>query len=215
MKNKIKNFLLKKRIKILRNKKGFSLMEVLVAVGIIAIISGIAVTTFQGNREQAAEVAAMTSANNVLRAHNACVALSQFTACDDMNELGIVCEDCNGGKDGAGTKFCVGVSKTVGAQSLKVCIGKNGTTTQKTIGGTLLSNYKICHLTTVEVSSGSCASKHPERPTDNFKRCTDAQMTADNNFCGTQVTGATDCNKTYTCKSSSKTGACSSGGDCG
>ena len=60
----IKNFLLKKR-KIMKSKKGFSLMEVLVAVGIIAIISSIAVATFQGNKKQAAEVVATTSASNV------------------------------------------------------------------------------------------------------------------------------------------------------
>ena len=36
----IKNFLFKKRIRILKSKKGFSLLEVLIAVGIIAIISG-------------------------------------------------------------------------------------------------------------------------------------------------------------------------------
>ena len=50
MKNTIKNFLLKKRIKILKSKKGFSLLEVLVAVGIIAIISAIAVPQYTANR---------------------------------------------------------------------------------------------------------------------------------------------------------------------
>ena len=46
MKNKLINFLFKKRIKILKSKKGFSLLEVLIAVGIIGVISAAAVCLF-------------------------------------------------------------------------------------------------------------------------------------------------------------------------
>ena len=41
MKTIIKNFLFKKRFKIMKNNKGFSLMELLVAVGIIGTLVGI------------------------------------------------------------------------------------------------------------------------------------------------------------------------------
>lgn len=47
MKNKIKNFLFKKRVKILRNNKGLSLIEIMVALGLIGILAAVAVPQFQ------------------------------------------------------------------------------------------------------------------------------------------------------------------------
>ena len=176
MTQKIKDFFTQKRCKkLLKNNRGFSLMEVLVAVGIIAIISSIAVTTYQGNKKQAAEVVASTSASNILRAHNACLALKEFSQCDSMSDLGIDCADCNEGQATSGNKFCVGVTKKVGSQELKICVGKDGDSTQRTIGGNLLADVQLCHIKKTVMNSGTCSGgAHPARPTANFKN---AQIT--------------------------------------
>ena len=185
-------------------------MEVLVAVGIIAIISSIAVTTFQGNKKQAAEVAATTSASNILRAHNACIALNSFDSCDEMSEMGVQCPDCNEGK--ATNKFCIGVSKSVGADTVKVCVGKAPTGTQRTIGGTLLSGIQLCHVEK-KASGGSPSCVAAKVPTSNFKKCENNN----NSFCGTDsgTASATTCKTEYSCSApTGMTGTCSATGDC-
>ena len=201
-------------------------MEVLVAVGIIAIISSIAVATFQGNKKQAAEVVATTSASNVLRAHNACTALNTFESCVSMEGMGVECADCNEGYTAAGSggsppaQFCVGVTKTVGADSVKVCIGKKGAKVQRTIGGTLLSDIEICMVKRENVGSGTkCGhtSDTAPKPTSSFRKCDSANLPT--NFCGSNV--ASDpgssgnwCKITYSCGDPGTDGDCSSAGAC-
>ena len=89
MKQTIKNFLFKKRIKILRSKKGFSLLEVLVAVAIIGIISAIAFPQFQDHRETATRTAGDTSIGNIERAFQNCIVLKSFSDCVSLADLGV------------------------------------------------------------------------------------------------------------------------------
>ena len=66
--NKIKNFFTQKRCKKLLNNKGFSLLEVLVAVSIIGIISAIAIPQYNKNKNEAAKVAGSTTISNIRKA---------------------------------------------------------------------------------------------------------------------------------------------------
>ena len=139
---KIKDFLFKKRIKILRNKKGFSLLEVLVAVAIIGIISAIAVPRFQDYREQAGIVAGGTSIGNMAKAFHNCAALNNFTSCDSLEDIKITCADCKTTNNSSDYPICFGYDKKAGGKDFKLCVSINdsGVETRK-VGG----NVKLCY----------------------------------------------------------------------
>ena len=148
------NFLFRKRfknLKILKSKRGFSLLEVLVAVAIIGIITAIAVPSYQANRTEAAKVAGTTSIANIYKAFQNCLVLKAFSACNSLGGIGITCPDCESSSDStAGAeKFCAHIEKESGGQTFKACISVDLSTSPHTIirtmGGTLLeSGTKIC-----------------------------------------------------------------------
>ena len=160
MKQKIKNFLFKKRIKILKSKKGFSLLEVLVAVAIIGIITAIAVPSYTANRKEAAKVAGTTSISNIYKAFQNCLVLKSFADCNSLGDIGITCPDCTSSSDdtSGSEKFCAHIEKSSGGKSFLACISVDLSTNpsgiKRTMGGTLLdSGTKIC--VTKERASGA------------------------------------------------------------
>ena len=69
----IKNFLLKKR-KILKSKAGFSLVELLVVVGIMGVISALAIPAYNKYNAKTNEAGAKAEAKTILRAVQTCLA---------------------------------------------------------------------------------------------------------------------------------------------
>ena len=148
MKQKIKDFLIRKRffkksIKVLKNKKGFSLLEVLIGVAIIGIISGIAIPRFQDYRETATVTATDTTANNLAKAYNLCLATGTGT-CLSLDDLKIncpMCETTSFSQDTTDQSVCMALKKTVGNKNFNGCVEVSSDgVVKKTYGG----SFKVC-----------------------------------------------------------------------
>ena len=205
----IKNFLFKKRIKILKSKRGFSLLEVLVAVAIIGIISAIAVPSYQANRKEAAKVAGMTSIQNIYKAYQNCIVLKGFAECNTLAKIGISCPDCkedsDDGTDATKTKFCAYISKESGGKTFNACVSINGDSVKRSIGGTLLDEVKICHEQNYDTSGGGSWPS-------SFGVMEQIKYCEGDTECGTDSTCSTctASDKKYKCQKSADDGDCSS-----
>ncbi len=212
--NKIKQFFTRKRCKNLKllNQKGFSLLEVLVAVSIIGVISAIAIPQFKNYKDNAAKVAADTSGSNIVKAVQNCLVLNGIDACDTLGEVGISCPSgasCIMATDSATpkTKLCSHIHTTSGSSTFNVCVELNLTnnTPSRKYGGTLLKN--ICHFTVTGCTNTAQNKEYSESP---VKTCTqDNQCTGGAFTCDTQ--GGSAVIGTRKCKPSGHTGTCASG----
>ena len=102
MKTNIKNFLFKRRIKILKNNKGFSLMELLIVVSIMGVISAIAIPAYDKYRTNANKNGAEAEAKTIWRAINTCLANgTAATTCvgGDGNVDGTISKKCKIAED--------------------------------------------------------------------------------------------------------------------
>ena len=216
MKQKIKTFLCNQRMKALKSKKGFSLLEVLIAVAIIGIISAIAIPQFADQRKNAAQVASDTSASNIAKAFQNCVVLNTFGSCDSLAKLKVTCPAgsiCTSG--GNSPTFCADLKRgTAGQDDFNVCVSVNANTgtINRTYGGALIGEA-VCHTTATDSNptSANCVSavgtvnvtstKCPNGNSD----CSSLAVTPGSGVCG----------KTVSCKIPTTAGTCdNSGGTC-
>ena len=209
MKQKIKDFFTQKRCKKLLNNKGFSLLEVLVAVAIIGIVSAIAIPQYTANRTEAAKVAGMTSISNINKAYQNCMVLKSFSKCNTLGEIGISCADCEEDSDGdTGTskKFCAYIEKESGGKTFRACVSIEGDDIKRSIGGDLLDDVTICHEKTY--ASGN-AYPSSWSVTDRIKYCTVKTECGTDSSC-TPGTDCTTADKIYECQKSVANGKCTS-----
>ena len=146
MKNKIKNFLFKKRIKILRNKKGLTLMEVMITLAIIGVISAIALPQFNRYRSEASYTAQSESLKNVAKAFDICVTTRDFASCDSLSELNITLPSTDGGgftqkSGGRNGQFCADARTVIGGVDVRNCVSISASAGTRAF----TSNQRLCY----------------------------------------------------------------------
>ena len=206
------NFLFRKRFKILKSKKGFSLIEVLVAVAIIGIISAIAVPQFTAQRDNAAKVAVDTSAGNIAKAFKNCIALNSFGNCDKLAKIKVACpagSTCTSG--GTGGTFCAHIHRgTAGDDDFKVCVSVDNTGNEiRSYGGALLRSVAsgtVCHSAKTASTDGTTCSATNPSPDAGLKPCTTGNVAT---ACGGNVAAQTaTCGLARSCASVTTDGDC-------
>ena len=207
---RVKIFLTDKRCKkLLKNNRGFSLLEVLVAVGIIGIISAIAYPSFKDYRESAANVASSTSASNMAKAFKNCLVLKSFGNCKSLSNINITCPagaTCNSG--GTGGQWCAHIKKgsSVEGDDFNICVAVDTNGTVSTVaGGTLLNNKKYCWKKIT--AGGSCITSQADTINLN-KPCTDATATSTCGAASQNDTPGVGCTTENTCKVTANQGDC-------
>jgi type IV pilus assembly protein PilA len=91
-------------------EEGFSLIEVLVVVLILALLAAIAIPSFMGQRRKGQDADAKTSARELVSHIEACyVEMSDYTDCDEAGELSTILNFSYG--DHAGQAEIVGAGE--------------------------------------------------------------------------------------------------------
>ena len=122
-----------------KNNKGFSLLEVMVVVGIIGILTGIALPAYNGYRDDAGKGALFASLNAINTAYNACQAVGSGN-CNTYADLNISnTEGFEDPEDGTET-LCFSKREKVGGNIYKGCVSVNKSTG---LGTKTIGYYKV------------------------------------------------------------------------
>ncbi len=139
----------------IKNNKGFSLLEVMVTVGIIGILVSVAVPAYNDYRDTAAKSSLSASLSSIEKAYNACMLVGSGT-CNTKDAIGLggcgACSDprtpTSANSVSEDPEFCMEVTQQFGSSQYKGCVSidvqsGNGA---KTIGLYQQSGTTLTHV---------------------------------------------------------------------
>ncbi len=103
---------------------GFSLIELLVVIGIIAVLSAVAIPAYRSHQGTAAKASIGASLRTVANSFGACIATKRFSACNSLAGIEVNCTDCT--TTVMAPRLCVSVEKEAAGQTFKGCVSSSG-----------------------------------------------------------------------------------------
>ena len=162
MKTIIKNFLFKKRFKIMKNNKGFSLMEVMVAVGIIGVVSGAGIPIYKKYMTDAKRTTSQNTLSQLYKVGNLLLTEvdapgTNFTA-TLLNEKITGAIEAKDAKYKAENQWCIDIAPTNGAPA--GCVDNEGVISLDKAGitATDIKKESLCKLYNFAWAANACTA---------------------------------------------------------
>ena len=132
------------------SRMGFSLIELLISVSILAVLSAISIPAYNKHRKKAAASEIKATVSNIVKAVVSCVSHDIFDSCDTVKELGIFNIEGISLGGAASPNICFQFERKAGSKIYKACVAVNTSTGAYTHK----YNQKFCHRDT----NGGCAA---------------------------------------------------------
>ncbi len=140
------------------SRRGFSLVELVVSVAIVALLAGISIPAYNRHKKKAMAADSFLTANSIIKAIRSCVSGAPFDVCDDVNSLGLSSIEGLAVKAQNNPNICFQFERASAGRTYKSCVSVNTSTLRHARKHLIYAGSKVsrgfCHYT----GPKSCAS---------------------------------------------------------